>query len=1109
MQDIKIFLFGSFQVVINGKSITQFKADSARALLSYLVIEPEIAHPRESLAALFWPDSSKSTALENLRQALNRLRTAIGDKNSQQPFLLTSRKSIQINPEVDFWLDAADFMREFETAQRMNIELAVPNYERVIKLYRGDFLADFNFNSPTFEEWMFTNLGSYMRMAMDAFNVLRKFAYQSGDFQKAIHYANSQVELDPWREDIKRDLFKALAMNGQRNDALTEYQIFKTVLFKELGVEPEAETTQIYNRIRNGELGGIKEKKPQTPRYNFPSNLTSFIGRQEELEELKENIINPNRRLITLLGMGGVGKTRLAIQVVEVIGDMFIDGAAFIPIHSLEDKTSNQSDDLLVTGIADALNIHFFGSQDPKTQVLDYLSKRNLLLVLDNFEDVIESANFVVELLKNSPYLTILVTSRERLALQIETAIKLTGLIVPDDIHTSDLDNYPSVELFNERASRAPIKFRLEDHLEGVIKVCQLVGGLPLAIEFAASLIEIYTPSEIAENIELDIDSLSSQFRDLPDRHKSLRAVFENSWRQRTESEKITLSKISVFRGSFDSQAAEKITDTILGDLNSLVDSSFIAKLTEDRYEMHEMVRHFTAENLRRGRSSLEKKFEQYYLKMVAEKEEILGQGHSPNPMDEILQEYSNIRWAWIGAFEKGQYSLLESSLSNLTKILHLSGLYKEGQSLMDFGISIIGSGKNKKQPSQKLAANLHLARGQFCFEQALYSEAAEAAHKVLDLIQGSEFFETQAYGYLLLSKTAVIKQDYKKAKEWGQRSLEIAEENINEEVRGKSLLAIGSSYAEQGRDAKAMNLYQQAFKIAEEGGNLEFQVRALSHLGDAASKLGKYDEAQDHYAHAMEINTLSKNRRFESILWYNLANILVRLGDYQSAILYFARHLQNSQRIGDHYDTCQALDGLAKASLLQGNLNAAAEYAQQALHTCQVYGIRNAWSRILNRLGNIYLAQEEYEKSKEHFDSALDINIRSGSSGSQLENLSGLTRLALINDRADDALEFVDQILDQMDNKSNVGSEDTVGIYLISYQVLRARKDKRAEEILTQAYQFLQEQAEKISAKDVRQKFREDVRSHRELLRLYEEGHPSTKKKTNNAKQKSRKVRG
>ena len=410
-------------------------------------------------------------------------------------------------------------------------------------------------------------------------------------YEPALRYLQQVLDLEPWREEAHRQAMLLLARTGQFSAALLQYERCHQILATELAVEPAHETELLYARIK-----AVANAPPSA----LPAPPTPFIGRTEDLTELTRLLADRKVRLITLVGAGGMGKTRLALEVArQVVNEqlrIFLHGVVFVPLVSID--TTAQ----VISALAQALAFTLQPQSPPEEQLLHYLRDKEMLLVLDNFEQLAEAAPFALlaKLLQRAPTVKLLITSRIRLNLQGEQLYWMQGLQVPAlqstavPLHLDDIVKYSGVQLFIETVQRVrpgyPI---LANELLAIATICQQVQGMPLAIELAAAWTNVLAPAEIASEIGRNLDFLASEMVDLPLRQRSMRAVFDASWRHLTPTEQIVFRQLSVFRGGFTRAATQVVTGATLPVLLNLIHKSFLQRTPDERYQIHELLRQF------------------------------------------------------------------------------------------------------------------------------------------------------------------------------------------------------------------------------------------------------------------------------------------------------------------------------------------------------------------------------------------------------------------------------------------------------------------------------------------------------------------------------------
>ncbi|MFL5733370.1 MAG: BTAD domain-containing putative transcriptional regulator, partial [Chloroflexia bacterium] len=708
MSGLSLSFLGAFGVTLDDKPVTGFDADKNRALLAYLAVEGAHPHRRDSLAGLLWPDQPEDAARRNLRQALYKLRQVLGE-GSDPPYLVVAGDTVQFNAAANCLTDVRAFTglvaacHSHRHRRLQSCGSCMGRLRQAVELYRGDLLEGFFLgDSAAFEEWMLVEREGLRRQVVEALISLAAYHEARGEYDLASTYAHWQLELEPWREEAHVQVMRLLAVAGQRSAALAQYEVCRRVLSEELGIEPDAQTTALYEQIRAAPAGEGARFQPHTPPLNLPAQLTPFIGREEELAQIAGLLQEPDYRLLTLTGPGGIGKTRLALQAAADQAGAFKHGIYYVPLASL------QSPEFLPSSVAQGLNLTLKPAEQPKAQLLNYLAEKELLLVLDNFEHLLEGVDLLVDIVQQAPHVSMLVTSREQLGLQAEFIFNLEGLSYPDEsddgrwtmddgvvepvslspssiVHrpssaagtrpSSALASYTAIQLYIERARRVQRGFSLSPATApGVASICRLVGGLPLAIVLAAARTGQFPTAEIAVSIQRNLDFLATSFRDMPQQHRSLRAVFDYSWSLLAEDERQVFLKASVFRGGFD-EAALSILDSgpqanpkskigvssgppkLVGLLGALIRQSLLRRTPEGRYEMHELLRQYAAEKLEQVPDERDQTLDRHALHYLALAEEAEPQLRGPDQKlwyDWLELELNNVRAALTWTNESG-----------------------------------------------------------------------------------------------------------------------------------------------------------------------------------------------------------------------------------------------------------------------------------------------------------------------------------------------------------------------------------------------------------------------------------------------------------------------
>lgn len=692
-----ISLLGTFQVTLDGRP-SVFATDRARALLAYLAVEADRPHRREALAGLLWPDRPESTARQNLSQSLARLRRAIDDHRAAPPFLWISRKTIQFNAATAE-LDVARFealLTSCAAHRHADLSSCPPCVERLeaaASLYQGGFLQGlFLSGSQPFEEWTLFKREQLHRQALELFNRLTVHFTQQAAYEQAEYYARQQLELEPWLEEAHASLMRVLALSDRPHAALAQFETCSRLLAEELGVAPSVATVHLFERIRSGQVGssnGSRSLAPSLPslhmpRHNLPVQTMPFVGRREELARLSSWLDDPECRLVTLLGPGGIGKTRLALEAAQSRLDSFRDGVRFVPLAALEQPEERQGVNPIVAALVEALTLSLRGDAPVWEQLLAFLETRELLLVLDNVEPMLRHIDVVDAILRRAPRVKILVTSLERLNLQEEWLFFLRGMQVPEeDVPVGELGEYDAVQLFARRAKQVQPDFDLAAEASCVKGICQQVGGMPLAIELAAAWMRLMGCPAIAAEIAKDLDFLAGELRDVPPRHRSLRAVFDHSWLLLSEPEQAVMRQLAVFRGGFEREAAEAVTGASLTLLAALVDKSLLQACSGGRYQMHPLLQQYAETRLRQVPTECEQARDRHchlYLDLLRQQDAPMKSSGFREAQQAIRADLDNVRAAWRWALEREAIEQLRPALLSLFFFYSDAGWYLEGE---------------------------------------------------------------------------------------------------------------------------------------------------------------------------------------------------------------------------------------------------------------------------------------------------------------------------------------------------------------------------------------------------------------------------------------------
>lgn len=668
--------------------------------------------------------------------------------------------------------------------------------------------------------------------------------------------------------------------------------------------------------------------------HTLPHQSTPFVGREQEVAELVTMLKNDAVTIVTIMGPGGMGKTRLSLQVAESLVDEFEHGVHFVPLASLA------SPEQIVTAIAEVLRINFSGGQSPREQVLDYLSNKSLLLVFDNFEHVVEGAGLIADIIQRAPLLKVLVTSRSKLNLRGENTYSIAGMAVPKtDLSLRQAVDEPSIQLFLQSARRSQPAFELtEQNLPWVLRICKSVEGMPLAIELAAAWVEMLDVNEISAEIEQSLDFLESEMRDMPDRHRSIRSVFDYSWELMSEDERQSFVQLSIFRGGFHRDAAQQVTGVALRGLQALVNKSLIHRDAHGRYTVHEVLRQYAAEALNRNPDLLERLLDQhmhYYAHFLEGQEDNLKGRQQTEATLAIEQEMQNIRMAWGRAVEQANFEVIGLSLESLNRFYDMLTLFDEGEQVFREATERLAP--LAQTEAERLTLGRLMARlGWFARRIRSGEEARRITLESITILNEANATPETAFPLNTLGCIARDDGNHAEAMRFIRDSLVTYRDGRDKWGVGFTLFELGDSSRVLENYSDAERFLKESITVCQAIGDQNGVAWAYIRLGQMAQALGDYDNTRHYFSEAL---TIAKGM---GIAGWVLIETLQRLGwlewrymeDFQAAL----RHFEEAHTIIHNYGTKRQMAvslsdlGIVHASM--GHVRLAREYFNAALQS-------------------------------------------------------------------------------------------------------------------------------------------------------------------------------
>lgn len=889
-----IHLFGRIYLLVDSEPWAFAARPKTLPLWAYLLLNRDQPIPRDSLAFLFWPDQIESDARSDLRRHLYDLERALPPPPPDQPWILRQGETLQWNPEASYWLDVAEFER---------LSASPRHLARAVGLYAGDLLPQ------VYDDWLARERERLGHMYLIALRQLMAQRSAEGDSARAISYAQQALNHDPLLEDIVRELMRLHYESGRRTEALQAYQALKRQLDSEWGVAPAEETQALFEAIsRAAPAPAILAPAPfspvparEPPRHNLPAPLTSFIEREVEIAAIHRMLLGVTSpvRLLTLVGPPGTGKTRLALEatrrLLERQASHFPDGMFLVDLSAVAEP------ERVLPAIAATLDLKPEGDQSFADVLKAHLRQAYVLLILDNFEQVLDAGPDISRLLAAAPQLQVIITSRAALKLYGEHEFPVSSLTLPDRGQLPDagtLREYGAIALFEARASQRQPSFALDDkNGTDVTEICLQLDGLPLAIELAAGQIQTLSPASMVQQMSNRLSLLTSDLRDVPEKHMTLRSAIAWSYDLLADQEKRLFRQLSVFAGGWTLEAAGTVCDPIadgqMADgLKLLEQRNLIQRADHEghaRWRMLATVREFGLERL--GEASEARLIKHRHLQYFIETAKHVVEG-------------------WQDESDKSKrVQILTGEEDNLQAALRWALVETSSQADADSReVVILGT---------RLVVILYdpwVFQGRL-HEGIRWNRQALAYRDRIPL-------EIQMSLLGSLGSFVAESGDYESARQYNQDSIEIAEQ-IGDRLHVSKMLnnlAIIAAVEEKYEDAR--QLFEQAIATGREVdgyvGSRSYYY-PLSNLGLVYTFLGLNDQAQAIFEESLAWSRTQSDPLMVAIDLEHLANLSWKQKQYGKAQMYYHEAIEIAYKIDDKPIGYAFLQGLAAMLFEQG----------------------------------------------------------------------------------------------------------------------------------------------------------------------------------------------
>ncbi len=1006
MAGLRLICMGALRVEIDGKPIDRFDTDKSRALLIYLAIENKYPQPRSHLAGLLWSDQPEGQANHNLRQSLSSLRKIFEDPSSSQPILLVERDSVRLNPANSIWVDVLAFQAGLAAAyqhyQRRDQGgwLNVRRLSAALLLRQGPFLDHFFLKgSPLFDEWLTLTREEIDQRAVEGLSALSEVYERRGEYALARQTIQQIIEIAPWDEAAHEQLMRLYAVDQQWGAVHNQYQSLRRILKENLGVEPACETTQLFERIR-ARQDHLPESLLRFPpdRSNLPVAPTPFLGREQELDEITDLLVDPGCRLLTLLGPGGIGKTRLALEVARQQIGVFCDGVYFIPLLAVS------SVDQIYSAISDALRLVPSELATPRLRLLNYLREKRLILVLDNFEQLISDVpgpSPLVEILSQAPGVILLVTSRERLMLQEEWTYPVSGLRYPQSLPSPGvlltqelLIGYDALELFYRRACQTRHNFDLDTAaLPAMIRICQLLEGLPLGIELAAAGVWDQSCATIAEKITASINAFTAVASNAPPRHRSLWATFDVSWQLLNPGEQALFCRLSVFQGGFTLEAAQQVAQATPDLLTTLVNQSLLKRHPNGRYYLHEVVRQYATEKLSLTGCLEEMRaaHARFYGAFLKNQGSTMRMHEQKRRLEIIELEINNIRLAWEWMCQNRHIDGMIACMDAAYHYFNIRSHFNEGIAFFQTAIPALEQ-MMVAEPHQTVETALGkaLARvGSLAFYARQNSLALENLERSQTIFTSLGLLSELAFSRATLGGVYLRAKNFSSAQILAQHNLEFSLQTRDKPGENRALYLLGLIHNRLGKFVEAKQYLSAALDVGRQLQDPCRLTATLNLLGDIACAEGNYAEAEALFMESLSIARDLQDLFYQAIVLNNLASVYHYNRQFSLARQSYLESLQICRTIGDRDGEAMALNNLGELAVAQGEFSQAINFSNQALKIART--ISEEWTIVacLNNLGEAHCGIAKYDQALNYLVEAIRI-------AREIEAIDSVSRFAI-----------------------------------------------------------------------------------------------------------------
>ena len=954
---LTITTLGTVAVAFDDVPCSDFGTQKALALLIYLACSGQPA-TREALAGMFWADVPESNARASLSVALSQLRKQLPGAVDANRDTVALARALQLRVDSERFVRRWRRWRERFPGPARSSEQAVAALAEVVGLYQGSFLDELQINGAAgFEEWVGMQRARLERIALDALEALVTAYLERGEYGRGVQHARRLLQIDPFRERSHLLLMTLLARDGQRSAAVAHYDACRRLLREELGVPPGQELQAFYERIAE-----------PAPDYPLPARPAYTAGREAEGRQIGERLLSSSCRLLTVTGSGGTGKTHLALEVAWRVRDHFLNGVCFVSL------ASRKSSPDLVLAISAALGLESEDAERRQEQLLYYLHNKELLLVLDGFEQFLPAVGEVAALLAQAPDLHILVTSRQRLGLSAEWLVHLDGLAfpetLPDRAQTFEqlAREYGSVALLQHEVERLGIAL-LERPATAmaVARICRLLNGLPLGIQLAAGWLRLLPADEVALELTDNIGFLVAGPGESSHQRRTLLTLLTHLLDGLTAGERRVCLRLSVFAGSFSGRAAEYVADCDLPTLLRLVDKTLLRRAEEvPRFVLPRTLRQHLREELSRDTDELaaaRDRHAAYYINYVSERGAALSGACTAHVLRELDEEQANVRQAWERAVVSRRREWLSEAAEGLAAYYRQRGLYPEGE--RTFGAA--ARGLAGVAGVEAVHARLIIWKAVFVAIQGRTESARALLGVSLSLLKESdeELCRDRAFAYLQLGRLLAVR-DLAKAERLCARALDLYKAGRDGHGMGMALAEMAQMTLRQGIAEDALQYYASSLYYLDVAGDVCRSADVLSGWANALAARGRLAEAEKKARQAHAVYQQLDRRASQGRLLQQLGQLLMLRGRLEEAALLLEESLTLYEQLAYRRRLPRVHVARARVLAHLGEYAAAQEHLGAAHALAVEIGDEATRARALWLEGWIGIASARYEQARE-----------------------------------------------------------------------------------------------------------------------------------------------